>query len=344
MRKYLLPQTGKFYKANLHSHSVCSDGSLSPEQIKEIYLKKGYSAVAFTEHEIMLDFSNLSDENFIAITAYEYELVNDKNHLAALHEWKPRMGTHVEKIHLNLFSKDPHDTRMICFNPENVWGNAKKYLHRARYVGNPDYVRSYAKEGINEVIHAARERDMLVVFNHPNWSMNTRDVYAGLENLSGFEIINGATNLESDMEYMPHIYQELARLGKRMICVGGDDNHKDFECGLAWTMIKADSLTYQNLMDGLERGNCYASSGPEIYELYVEDCSVTIHCSDAVSVYLYTAGRRVDRKLMGQDGIPVTEAVFKLDENDYMFRISVKDARGNHADTRYYYFDEICEQ
>ncbi|MCQ2420283.1 MAG: hypothetical protein MJ118_04040 [Clostridia bacterium] len=343
MRKNLLPQTGKFYKVNLHSHSICSDGSLSPEQIKETYLKKGYSAVAFTEHEMMLDFSDLSDENFIAITAYEYEFISKENHLSGLHDWKKQLWTHEEKVHLNLFSKDPHDTRMICFNPANVWGNAKQYLDRAACVGAPDYDRSFSIERINEVIRAARERDMLVVFNHPNWSLNTRDVYAGLENLSGFEIINGSADLESDMDYAPHVYQELARLGKRMICVGGDDNHKDFECGLAWTMIKADFLSYQNLMDGLEKGNCYASSGPKIYELYVEDRTVTIRCSEAVGIYMYTAGRRIEVKLMEND-VPVTDATFKLEKNDFMFRISVRDNKGNHANTRYYYFDEIYEQ
>lgn len=35
---YLLPKEGTFYKANLHCHTVVSDGDLTPEQVKEAYM------------------------------------------------------------------------------------------------------------------------------------------------------------------------------------------------------------------------------------------------------------------------------------------------------------------
>ena len=38
MRKYLLPESGNFYKANLHCHSIVSDGKLSPAELKKIYM------------------------------------------------------------------------------------------------------------------------------------------------------------------------------------------------------------------------------------------------------------------------------------------------------------------
>ena len=43
---YLLPKEGTFYKANLHCHTVVSDGDLTPEQVKEAYMGQGYSIVA----------------------------------------------------------------------------------------------------------------------------------------------------------------------------------------------------------------------------------------------------------------------------------------------------------
>ena len=36
MKQYLLPENGKFYKVNMHSHSTYSDGVQTPEQLKEI--------------------------------------------------------------------------------------------------------------------------------------------------------------------------------------------------------------------------------------------------------------------------------------------------------------------
>ncbi len=342
MKQYLLPQNGRFYKVNMHAHTTISDGSQTPEEVKELYKSHGYSAVAFTDHEIMLDHSDLTDDEFIAITAYEYGLdKSEKNPFPALYEGPLKSREHAEKVHLNLYSKDPHDTRMVCCDLKYIWGNSAKYRSVAKYVDVSDYQRKYSVAGVNEVIKAARDRDMLVVYNHPNWSMNTSSLYCHLENLTGLEIMNGDGGADSDMEEVPHVYQEMARSGQRIICVGGDDNHSRGCSLLCFTMVKADSLTYENLMKGLECGNCYASSGPEIFELFIEDGKVTVKTSDAVGIYLHTAGRRCEHKFPEKDGAFVNEATFTVYPDDVLFRISVRDKAGHHAFTRYYYMDEI---
>ncbi len=71
MKKYLLPKDGNFYKTCLHVHTVVSDGRQTPAEIKEIYKKNGYSAVAFTDHQAMIPHPELNDDEFIAITATE---------------------------------------------------------------------------------------------------------------------------------------------------------------------------------------------------------------------------------------------------------------------------------
>ena len=65
MKQYLLPETGAFRKVNMHSHSTFSDGKNTPEEIKEAYKAKGYAAVAFTEHEHIIDVTHLTDDEFI---------------------------------------------------------------------------------------------------------------------------------------------------------------------------------------------------------------------------------------------------------------------------------------
>ena len=69
MKKFEL--SGKSYKANLHCHTTVSDGHYSPEEVKEYYKAHGYSVIAFTDHEILLDHSDLCDEDFIALNGYE---------------------------------------------------------------------------------------------------------------------------------------------------------------------------------------------------------------------------------------------------------------------------------
>lgn len=58
MRKYLLPETGQFYKANLHAHTSMSDGKDTPEEVKEIFKAMGYSIVAYTDHDVFVDRSD----------------------------------------------------------------------------------------------------------------------------------------------------------------------------------------------------------------------------------------------------------------------------------------------
>jgi hypothetical protein len=96
----------------------------------------------------------------------------------------------------------------------------------------------------------------------------------------------------------------------------------------------------------MDAGNCYASTGPEIYELYTDEengeRTVTIRTSSAVGIYCSTATRRRYHKLMEDNGnAPLTEATFKISPNDYCFRISVRDERGNHANTRMFFLDEF---
>ena len=74
MKKYLLPQTGTFYKANLHCHSDFSDACLSPAELKKLYREQGYSILAFTDHDILIPHPELRDESFLPLNGYEMEV------------------------------------------------------------------------------------------------------------------------------------------------------------------------------------------------------------------------------------------------------------------------------
>ena len=73
MKTYLLPEKGNFYKANLHCHSVISDGKLTPEELKECYMARGYSIVAYTDHAVFLPHNDLRDEHFLPLNGYELD-------------------------------------------------------------------------------------------------------------------------------------------------------------------------------------------------------------------------------------------------------------------------------
>ena len=78
MKIYLLPESGNFYKANLHCHTTLSDGGSTPEQVKETYKAMGYSIVAYTDHDILIPHDDLNDENFLALHGFEMEINEPK--------------------------------------------------------------------------------------------------------------------------------------------------------------------------------------------------------------------------------------------------------------------------
>ncbi len=335
MKQYLLPQNAHPYKVNMHSHSVFSDGKTTPEEIKEAYKARGYSAVAFTEHEMLFDFTHLNDEDFIAITSYEYDFNKAEDSPSVYHSHqKPASFVFQECMHFNFYARDPHNTKMVCHNPAHVFcGNAKNYVDQAQFIGDGNYRQSFTVECFNDVIKTARENGFLVIYNHPLWSMNTHETYANLKGLHGMEIINGGS-------YAPHVYDEMARSGQRLICVGGDDNHGPGGYCRAWTMIYANELTQEALIAALEKGDCYASFGPEIHEIYVEDRKVHVRCSEAKSIACSRCGRSKS-SVSAPKGESLTEAFFDINPQAEYFRITVTDADGRCANSRTYYLDEL---
>lgn len=48
MKRYPLPESGAFYKSNLHCHTTVSDGKFTPEEVKQLYKDKGYAIADYT--------------------------------------------------------------------------------------------------------------------------------------------------------------------------------------------------------------------------------------------------------------------------------------------------------
>ena len=96
--------------------------------------------------------------------------------------------------------------------------------------------------------------------------------------------------------------------------------------------VNAECLDYNTIMNALQKGEFYCSTGPEIYSLVRKGNTVTIKTSPAKRIALSTQGRRCD--VLWGDGI--TEATFELQPTDGYFRITVDDFSGNHAHSQAY--------
>jgi hypothetical protein len=193
------------------------------------------------------------------------------------------------------------------------------------------------------MMQIGREEGFFVTWNHPNWSRETFDNYARYHGMHAIELMNGGATAIGYDDYNPRIYDDVLRGGERIYCIGADDNHNgapddSIRCdsGWAWTMIKADKLDYETIADAMKKGHFYASEGPEIYDLYVEDGKVHITCSPASRVFC-TYEKRAAGIVHAENGELITEAEFNANPDLGYFRITVRDEKGNVACTNAYF-------
>ncbi len=332
MRKYLLPKDGQFYKANLHCHTNISDGSMSPEKIKERYMAKGYSVVAFTDHDVMVPHPELCDEDFLALNGYEMEI----------NEESEKEFRFVKACHLCLIALSPDNLKQVCFHRSRyLVGNGAKYLDKIQYDENePDYVREYSHEGVSDIMKKGRENGFFVTYNHPSWSLENYSDYMGYEYMHAMEIFNSETDAVGYCSYAEREYEDMLRGGKRIYCISTDDNHGEKGSFGGFVMIKAPELKYETITDALVKGNFYASQGPEIYDLWLEGNKIHIKCSPVKQITLHTGNRRLEN-LSWMDGTLVNEAEFSVLPDDEYVRITITDGCGKHANTSAYFVDEL---
>lgn len=175
------------------------------------------------------------------------------------------------------------------------------------------------------------------VYNHPAWSLHDYTDWSQYDEMDALEILNGGSIREGFCDASHIVYDGLLRQGKKLFAVAGDDNHQSYDTGLAYTVIRAENLSYEAVAAALKNGNFYASQGPEIKELYVENNMVHITCSPAQKITFNTGIRHAGAAYPEEGETTVCEASFKILPHDKYFRLTVTGPDGKTAYTNAYY-------
>lgn len=302
MKKYLLSETGTFYRANLHCHTTVSDGATTPEETKQCYKNEGYSIVAFTDHRNFIPHNDLTDDTFLALNGFEADISEPTPG-----GWSLTMKT----CHLCAIALDEKtDSAPGCAGI------------------------SYDGESISAYIKACKDAGFFVTYNHPTWSLESYPQYMSYKGADALEIINYGCVCEGFNDRNEHTYDDMLRSGERLYVVGADDNHGRSQFFGGYTMIKAESLTYKDIAKSLKDGNFYASEGgPKIEELYIEDDNICIKTDSAREIFL-SSDRRICKRVVG------SEARIPIREYDY-FRITAVGQDGKCSWTRAYFVDTL---
>lgn len=320
-----IKKDSNFYKANLHCHTTYSDGHLTPEEVKKYYTEQGYSIIAFTDHRIYKNHTELNDDKFLAIAALEVDI----NDFPKQVEWD---FSKIKTYHINLYDVDPMQ------NQERKKGD----LLPLRRYQDTNYINSYIAE--------MKELGFIACYNHPYWSLQNYDDYKDLRGFWGMEIYNHGCEHDGLYGYHPQSYDEMLRSGQRIYCVAADDNHNTYSfdhpfCDSfgGFTMIQAENLSYQTIMEALVKGNFYSSMGPEIYEMSLDGNRLKIKTSPVEKIFVQTEGRNCFRKA-AKAGETITEAEFEITGKEGYLRLDIRDEKGLHANSNAYFLDDILKK
>lgn len=289
------PDSQRWYKGNLHTHSLWSDGDDFPEMIADWYKARGYDFLALSDHNILSE-----GEKWV-----KYGDMKRKNPAAdqALAKYTQRFGDKVQtrgdiesqtlEVRLRTlteFRGDVEDPGKFLMIPaEEITDKfEKKPIHmNATNVGEVIKPQGGAsvKEVIANNIRAVQEqsarlnRPILPHLNHPNYHYGvSAEELAHVVEERFFEVYNGhpAVHHEGDHEHpsVEHLWDiantiRLAQLkAAPLMGLATDDSHNYHVTGMArstpgrgWVMVRAKELTPESLIAAMEAGEFYASSG-----------------------------------------------------------------------------------
>lgn len=280
----------RWWKGNLHTHSLWSDGDDYPEMITAWYAERGYDFLALSDHNILADH-----ERWIPIEKNKGGTVAFEKYLARYGTpWVETRETNgVREVRLRMLSeyrtKFEKPGRFVLMQAEEI---SDRYLTAPIHIGAVnvrEVIPPQGGQGIVETIEnnlaaveAQRARTgvpMWAHVNHPNfkWALTAEEM-AQVDRERFFEVYNGHPSTFTDGEgprastdriWDVILTARLGKLGKSVVFgVGSDDAHnyhtrdaKKSLTGRGWVMVRAEALTAEAIVLAMEAGDFYASSG-----------------------------------------------------------------------------------
>lgn len=239
----------RWFKTNLHSHTINSDGDSTPYDLFAWYRRNGWNVLVITDHNILTDTAPMQANGELgALVIQGEEITNEKN-------------VHVNGIGVHTFVPPATGT---------ITEILQTCIDRIRAAG-----------GIPLINHPNWKftigvKDLLPLKNT-----------GLLEIMSGYNLMNEYGD-GRDVPSMEEAWDQLLTSGVRFWAVAVDDTHnlrQEFlpnrgNPGQAWVWVRAEALTEQAILSALSSGDFYASTGVELTELTATASSLTVGVKD----------------------------------------------------------------
>ncbi|MEZ6129714.1 MAG: hypothetical protein R3C59_13610 [Planctomycetaceae bacterium] len=291
----------KWYRGNMHTHSLWSDGDDYPEMIAAWYREHGYDFLVFTDHNVLLRGDRWIDieKNKGGRKAF------DRMQARFPGNWvQTRTEGEREQVRLKtfdeVFQRFAEPQKYLLIQGEEItdrFRNLPVHLCATNVTEllpplHGDSVLEVMQQNINAAV-SRRERTgdkTLVHLNHPNFGYGvTAEDLMKVVGENFFEVYNGhpgvansgdATHASTKRMWDIINTWRLARLDLPvMYGLATDDGHayhetvpgKASQPGRGWVMVLAGSLDPDSLVTALEAGQFYSSSGVMLNSIRVAD-------------------------------------------------------------------------
>jgi predicted metal-dependent phosphoesterase TrpH len=292
----------QWFKGNLHTHTINSDGDSAPDAVARWYKEHRYNFLVLTDHNFLTEPEGL---NAVFAAGGKFLLIPGEE-VTARYEEIP--------IHVNAF-----DIRSTILPPSGT----------------------SVLDTVQKNVDAIRQAGGMPSLNHPNFHWAVRP--AELRQVNGlklFEVYNGHPVVNNwggeGFESLDEMWDIVLSAGREVYGIAVDDAHHfktlgpEFSNpGRGWVMVKARELTTRAVLDALERGDFYASTGVELEEVERLDRGLRIKIAKPRTVRFTTDFIGADGKLLSRSFDNPAE--YQLAAGDRYVRARVTDSNGRQA-------------
>lgn len=136
-----------------------------------------------------------------------------------------------------------------------------------------------------KVIDAINAQGGVAILAHPNWGENfchwRQDDLTSLHGYAGIEVFNGNILRDSGSPLASDRWDMLLSRGRKCWCYSVDDTHNEIDLANGWTLVLADELSSEAIVNALKEGRCYASSGVFFEAIESDETSIRIVARNA---------------------------------------------------------------
>ena len=243
-------QPARWLKGNTHTHTTESDGDSSPDVVTGWYREHGYQFLVLSDHNVLTSIEALSalygkDDEFLLIKGEEVTDAFDGrpvhiNGLDVAEKVVPQKGSSL----LDVIQRNVDEIRRVRGVP---------------HINHPNFRWAFSTEDLRQV----RNMRLLEIFNgHPQ-----------VNNLGG----GGVPGLEE-------VWDAILSSGMLMYGIAVDDAHTFKQPGnpavagpgRGWVMVRAERLEARAILQALEDGRFYSSTGVELSDYLVTPRGMTV--------------------------------------------------------------------